>query len=413
MQEAKMIMEAQNKFGWKQWRKFFNDIHLWLGIASGIVLFIVCLTGTIYTFKQEVEELFAPSLYKVNPTEGSIALPTDELAQKVAQETGGQVTSISIPQDKKKSYSISVKTSENERRGTSYFVNQYTAEVLGVQDASVSDFFLTVMKLHRWLLIEGDTGKIIVGISTIIFIFLTLTGMVIWFPIKLKNWKQGLKIKMNANWKRINHDLHNTLGFYSFFLLLIMGLTGLCWSFGWYKDGLSKIMGSEVFGARREKPMTSIVPEHLEDAKVMSISHYIAVTDSLLPYPGNYRISIPSSPEGSVSVTKSKNGFFAIASSDRVQIDQYSGLPLKVERYSDKALNEQIVSLIRPLHTGEVMGMFSKILYFLACLFATSLPVTGTIIWINKLKKKKKKRGKKLYKKNSIRNDKQEAVLAE
>lgn len=403
-------MVAQKQSGWRQWRKLFNDIHLWLGIASGLVLFVVCLTGTIYTFKQETEELFAPSLYKVTATEGSVALPTDELVQKVAHTTGGQIASIAISQDAKRSYSVSVKTSEKDRRGTAHFVNQYTGEILGVQEGGVSAFFLTVMKLHRWLLIEGDTGKIIVGISTIIFIFLTLTGMVIWFPIKLKNWKQGLKVKTTANWKRINHDLHNTLGFYSFILLLIMGLTGLCWSFGWYKDGLSKVMGAEVFGSRREKPMTSIVPENPEATKVMSISQYMAVADSILPYEGNYRISLPSSPEGAATVTKSKNGFFALAASDRVQIDQYSGLPLKVDKFSDKALNEQIVALIRPLHTGEIMGMFSKILYFLACLFATSLPVTGTIIWINKLKKKRT--SDKNRKRSSMKQPKEEAVLA-
>lgn len=97
--------------------------------------------------------------------------------------------SVAIPEDPKRSYSVNVKTSEKERRGTAYFVNQYTGEILGTPEEGVSEFFLTVMKLHRWLLIEGDTGKIIVGISTIIFVFLTLTGMVIWFPIKLKNWK--------------------------------------------------------------------------------------------------------------------------------------------------------------------------------------------------------------------------------
>lgn len=405
---------AQKQSGWKKWRKFFNDIHLWLGIASGLVLFVVCLTGTIYTFKKEVEELSAPALYKIKADKESVALPTDELVKKVAQETGGQVMSITVPENPKRSYSVNVKTPESGRRGTAYFVNQYTGEILGTPAKGVSEFFLTVMKLHRWLLIEGDTGKIIVGISTIIFVLLTLTGMVVWFPIKLRNWKQGLKIKTNANWKRINHDLHNTLGFYSFILLLIMGLTGLCWSFGWYKDGLSKVMGAEVFGGRREKPMNSMVPDN-PDPKVLSISEYIAIADSLLPYEGNYRISIPSSPEGAASVSKSKNGFFAIASSDRVQIDQYSGLPLKVDKFSDKPLNEQVVALIRPLHTGEVMGMFSKILYFLACLFATSLPVTGTIIWINKLKKKKKKTTTKRKPKANVRKraPEEEVVLAE
>ncbi|HXS57859.1 MAG TPA: hypothetical protein VN726_17115, partial [Hanamia sp.] len=41
---------------------------------------------------------------------------------------------------------------------------------------------------------------------------------------------------------------------------------------------------------------------------------------------------------------------------------------------------------------GSIYGMFTKLLYFFACLIATTLPVTGTIIWINKLKKKKKRK---------------------
>jgi len=55
----------------------------------------------------------------------------------------------------------------------------------------------------------------------------------------------------------------------------------------------------------------------------------------------------------------------------------------------------QIASLIKPIHTGQIFGTFSKIIYFIACLIATSLPITGTIIWLNKLKKKRKRKLKK------------------
>ena len=111
-----------------------------------------------------------------------------------------------------------------------------------------------------------------------------------------------------------------------------------------------------------------------------------------MPYDGNIRINMPADSTGSVVVSKHKKGFFALSASDKVQLDQYTGEPLKVEMFADKALNEQIVSQIKPLHLGEIYGTFSKILYFMACLVATSLPVTGTIIWINKLKKKPKKK---------------------
>ncbi|WP_299826400.1 PepSY-associated TM helix domain-containing protein [uncultured Pontibacter sp.] len=399
-------------------RKLFNDVHLWLGIASGLVLFVVCLTGTIYTFKDEVEEFMAPEKYTVEVPANAQPMAPSILIAKLEQELKGNVVSISIPEDKSSTYSVGVapaKGPEGDKRAeggpkgkggekgkqgkggekgkgegsggrpATYYVNPYTGQVVGTPESATAAFFSTIMKLHRWLLIEGDAGKIIVGASTIIFTFLVLTGLVLWFPVKRKNWKQGLKIKTNAKWKRVNHDLHNTLGFYSSILLLIMALTGLCWSFEWYRHGLSSVMGSEVFKGRKEKPATIAAAP-----TTATTEDYIQQANLLLPYAGDLRVSLPADDTTAVVIQKSKTGFFALAASDKVQLNKHNAEPLKVDKFSDKALNEQVVSLIKPLHLGNVYGTFSKILYFIACLVATSLPITGTLIWINKLRKKKK-----------------------
>ena len=71
-------------------------------------------------------------------------------------------------------------------------------------------------------------------------------------------------------------------------------------------------------------------------------------------------------------------------------LDQYTAGVLKVDIFKDKPFNERVSGSIKALHLGDVYGMFTKIIYFLACLIATTLPVTGTLIWINKLKKKRK-----------------------
>ncbi|MBB6609888.1 PepSY domain-containing protein [Pontibacter sp. Tf4] len=388
-------------------RKLFNDVHLWLGIASGLVLFIVCLTGTIYTFRADIEQLLEPEKYSVDVPAIAQPIPTDELIARLEQEQPGKVVSLEIPAAKEESYKVSIappapekpagkpgakaegKGGEGGPRPTTYFVNPYTGDVLGTTEGPASEFFGTVMKMHRWLLMGDSVGRIIVGVSTIIFAILCLTGIVLWWPKKLRNWKQGLKIKTSGNWKRINHDLHNTFGFYSFILLLIMALTGLCWSFEWYREALGKVMGAEVFKGRKEKPMATFAGA---DAATLSTGDFVARANKLLPYEGNLRISLPDNNTTAIVVTKSKAGFMALNASDKVQLDQHNGLPLKVDIFAEKPLNEQIVSLIKPLHLGDVYGTFSKILYFLACLVATSLPVTGTIIWINKLKKKGKKK---------------------
>lgn len=401
-------------------RKFIGDIHLWLGIASGLILFIVCLTGTIYTFKDEITRFLNREVYHVVPKAGQQLIPVDQLIAQISRETKSRVTAVTIPnnpqeawtfatqpvkikkelakkprQDRKEGKSGEGKAGGHGRnRGTNYLVNPYTGEIQGTTQHASSQFFLIMMQAHRWLLIEGGVGKMIVGVATLIFLILEISGLVLWAPAKWKQmkkwkmWKPGFTIK-TSNWKRFNHDLHNTLGFYSFILLTIMALTGLCWSFEWYRDGVSNVMGAKVFGGRNEKFPGSELKG--QNRRSLEIADYIALANAQLSYKGDVRISLPADEAASAVVYKNKTGFFAPAATDKVVIDQYSGELIKVDRFGDKPLNERIVASIKPLHLGDIYGTFSKILYFIGCLIATSLPVTGTIIWINKLKKKSKK----------------------
>lgn len=377
-------------------RKLFNDIHLWLGIGSGLILFLVCLSGTLYTFRSEIEELLEPEKYEVVVPENGERLRTEEIIERAGSQTGGVVYSVEIPVDKSKTYRLNIKKSPEERRGTNYMVDPYTAEVKGSAEGPATGFFMSMFRLHRWLLLDQETGRPIVGAATIIFAFLILTGLVLWWPKKIKNWKQGLKVKTDANWKRVNHDLHNTLGFYTFPLLLVMCLTGLCWSFNWYRDGLSSVLGTKVFGGRGEQPLKSDVPEDSRSVTPLPLASFIHTAGEVLPYDGDYRISLPDTIDAAVVIHKSRNDFFAVSAADKIYFDRYSGEVLKLEKFSDKPLNVQIAASVKPLHTGEFYGTFSKILYFVSCLIATTLPVTGTIIWINKLKKKSKKAGKNI-----------------
>lgn len=65
---------------WPKVRKFFNDIHLWGGLISGLVVFVVCLTGTIYVYNTEIREASLSSYYKV--ADKGDRLPADVLLEK-------------------------------------------------------------------------------------------------------------------------------------------------------------------------------------------------------------------------------------------------------------------------------------------------------------------------------------------
>ena len=401
---------------WPKLRKLLNDVHLWIGLPSGIIVFIICLTGTIYVFNTEIRELSSPELYKVEKAFNAQRLSADELISTVSSETGGQVISIKIPADPTRSYVLTVSKPEEPTGNTApsasekpstpspriqYWVNPYSGKILGssADKNSVFDFMQLIFSLHRWLLLDrieepliGELpnkklGSYISGTATILFTLGVITGIIIWFPQKIRNWKQGLKIKWNANWKRVNHDIHNSLGFYSCIFLFMMGITGPQWSFEWYKTGLRKTLGTYQPADAPKLEMPKSDTSSMNGINSVSFTEYIRSVDKVLDYTGDLTITMPADSSEAVLVNKTKTGFFAPVAADKIYLDQYTSSLIKTEVFSEKPFNERISNSIKALHVGDVYGKFSKIIYFLACLIATSLPITGTLIWINKMNK--------------------------
>jgi uncharacterized iron-regulated membrane protein len=162
-----------------------------------------------------------------------------------------------------------------------------------------------------------------------------------------------------------------------------MGLTGPQWSFEWYRTGLQKTLGTyKPKDAPKEKMPKSAIRENQTGLVTLSIADYIKEAGKALTYNGNYTITLPADSTATTVISKIKLGFFAPAAGDRLTIDQYSGKILKADIFKDKPFNERIAGSIKAIHVGNVYGTFTKIIYFLACLIATSLPVTGTMILV-------------------------------
>lgn len=409
-----MTNSTKQKTTWQKTRKFFNDIHLWTGLISGIIIVAVCLSGTIYTYNTELREWSAPHLHQVDQPDNATRMPADLIIEKVSKAAGGRVSAISIPNDPNRTYQLTVRSEgDNSRSGTSYYVNPYNGEITGdsKEKSSVGEWMGYMFSLHRWLLLDkieepliGELpnrtlGSYITGTATILFTLGVLTGIIIWVPQKVKNWKQGLKIKWGGSWKRTNHDLHNSLAFYSMIILFLMGITGPQWSFPWYRTALQKTLGTyKEAPARNEAQDNQKASEPNQDhatpapAVLLNIKNYLAEADLVLPYSGDYRVSLPETADTPVEISKNRVGFFAPAAGDKVTLNASTAEVLSTDIFRDKPFNERVAGSIKALHLGNIYGQFSKLLYFLACLIATSLPITGTIIWLNKMKKKKQKK---------------------
>ena len=394
---------------WKSIRQFLNDIHLYAGLTCGLIVIAVCLTGTIYVYNTEIREFFDSERYFVEK-EGK-AIPLDELRSTLETQYSSQVVGCQVFGQEGRTLQFSLKK-PGEENSITYFVNPYSGEVVAdnANKTPTETFMGYLFSTHRWLLLDKvetpilhsmsnqDLGRLINGIATSLFLLGVLTGIFLWLPKKAKNWKQGLTVKWSGNWKRINHDLHNTLAFYSLIALFIMAVTGPFWSFGWYKTGWQKTW--DTYQAPKEEPKANSAQETepIQDslpqptAPVVSLDELLAMANQQLPYQGNVRFTLPEDAEGDIGVSKSRIGFFARAGADQLKV-----IPAMLEvketiLFGELPVRQQIGKSVKSLHTGEIFGQLTKFLWFIACAVATSLPITGTLIWWNKRSKKGKKK---------------------
>lgn len=231
-----------------------------------------------------------------------------------------------------------------------------------------------------------EIGEIITGCSCLIFVFMLISGLVLWWPKKAKHLKQRLTVKWRASFKRVNWDFHSTFGFYTFLFLLIIALTGLTWSFKWFENGMYFIANGTT-----EKPSPKVENPTKIDPQLDKTAFYQNLyrkTDSIFPYKGNIQIRMPADTINSILVLKENLEFNIPNQSSAIYFDKYTGKDIEIRPYESFSRGDKLKRLVYPIHTGSIYGYPTKILAFIVCLFAVTLPVTGLLIWLGKKKKK-------------------------
>lgn len=401
-------------------KKIFRKIHLWLSVPFGLIITLVCFSGAILVFENEVNEWFRRDLYYVETVKES-PLPMDKLLEKVATTLPDSVsvTGVSISSDPGRAYQVSL----SKPRRASLYVDQYTGEVKGKSERS--GFFMFMFRMHRWLLDSMNPGnegifwgKMIVGVSTLLLVFVLISGIVIWWPRTRKALKNSLKITATKGWRRFWYDLHVAGGMYALIFLLAMALTGLTWSFPWYRTAFYKVFGVEVqqraaqgheqksdaqkrdtkLAAHREKKREgnevqkgerSGRPENNHSDMYSVTSPFVywqEIYDKLGRQNPEYKqISISS---GTASV--SFNRFGNQRASDRYSFNTDNGEFTETSLYQHQDKSGKIRGWIYSVHVGNWGGMFTRILTFIAALLGTALPLTGYYLWIKRLIKVRK-----------------------
>lgn len=224
-------------------KKIIGTLHLWLGLASGLVVFIVSVTGCLYAFQDEIQD--ATQSYRFVEAQNKAFLPPSVLA-KIAQKQ--------LPNKQIHAVAFGSKTDAAAVEFFHYeptyyygvYINPYTGKVLKVSNLNAG-FFRFVLDGHYYLWLPPAIGQPVVASFTLVFVVMLVSGIVLWWPKNKSAAKQRFKFswKNTTQWKRKNYDLHNILGFYASFIVLLLALTGLIWGFQWFASSVYWRLGGD------------------------------------------------------------------------------------------------------------------------------------------------------------------------
>lgn len=384
-------------------RSISLTIHRWVGLVTGLIVFIVCLTGLIWSLKLNgwVGQYNLPHEYQSD----RMIAPSQAVSYASTVVPGTFPTSLSY----ERNGAVEVTYSQGDTT-TIVRLAPGTGKVIDTEQQAGIDFWKFIGAGHFSLWLPYQIGRIIVGYATLLFFLTLLSGLVLWLP---KN-RKGLGVALLPKWRRSTplsrrvYDLHNSLGFYATLVLICISLTGMVWAVDWWGKGLYQLTS----GGQNEIPWQLATSDTTTTAATMPQSAATAQlfkqTDSVFvkllhsyPQAKAFLISLPDTAVKSSSLAITiQSDKLVYYDADRLSFDRYTMREIHVEgpyqgRYQDKNFADKLRRMNYDIHVGGIGGQLGRILVFIATFIGMTLPLTGFWLYYNRWRKKRKATNRK------------------
>jgi uncharacterized iron-regulated membrane protein len=375
------------------------QVHSIVGLVLALVLTLIGVTGAVLSFEDEIQAGLNAALTHVEPRNAPLLSPDELIARLQATTSFGQVASVTLARDPTAAVRIRFARNEDRSRPSSLYVDPYDGRVLGHPVGE--DFFWTVQRLHRWLLLPGDNkgyGRPITGIVAIGLIAMLISGLVLRWPHRPGSLKVWLKLNLRLHGRGLHRSLHSVVGTWVMLIYLVIVLSGLWWSFDWYKTGViwlfarapaasepmkakadSKAPGK---AARVERPNAGTAPAPQLDRA------WAALRQDRGDNFDSARLTLPSGGEPIIRVrawlTAERDG-----RRDEFKIDAATGAIVSRELYADKTTGERMLSRMFDIHSGSILGWPGKLVFMLAAVSMPLFAVTGLLLYLSRRRHKR------------------------
>jgi len=362
------------------------QIHSILGLAAALVLALMGITGAIMSFEDEIQAGLNTTLARVAPRADAPLAPAELVARLQADPENGKVAAITLSRDPAAALRVRFARGEDGGRPSSVLVDPYDGRVLGT--VSGEAFFATVRRLHRWLLLPGDgngAGRQITGAAVLGLVVLLITGLVLRWPRRAGSVALWLKPQLALSGRGLHRSLHTVIGTWVLPVYVVMALTGLSYSYGWYKDGLVFLLAP----ASPAAPMPAKEPrdrrsDSRQEAKPVALD---LVWATVLRETGDRFATVQLTlPAGAGTAVRVRSWLHDATDGarDEFRIDGATGRLLAAERYAEKSAGERVLARLLDIHRGDILGWPGRIVFMLAAALMPLFAVTGALLYLSR-----------------------------
>jgi uncharacterized iron-regulated membrane protein len=200
-------------------RSLWLRLHRWFALGLGWILILAGLTGTLLIIGQPLDRMAHPELFQARTTHAQQAAALTPILARAHEEFGSKATlRFRLPQETQDSLWLRVQAAN--WRGTIY-LDPVTGQEQG-RRGETEGFVNTLFKLHSTLLLDAN-GKAILAWTTLAYVLLLLTGVILWWP---KRWPGNWRIELNKSLVRALFDMHRIGGVIMGLLIAVSVVTG-------------------------------------------------------------------------------------------------------------------------------------------------------------------------------------------
>ncbi|MGH8044369.1 MAG: PepSY domain-containing protein, partial [Stenotrophomonas sp.] len=247
-------------------------------------------------------------------------------------------------------------------------------------------FFAFVEDLHRRL-VSGDRGRLVTGSCAIALVFFCLSGLYMRWPRRWWHWRTWLAVEWTRSGRSFLWSLHSVVGTWVLPVYLMIALTGLWWSFGWYRDGVTAVL----VGERSEPADAKAAAGPLDLEKVQATLYAL---DGVRR--GSIDLRFPAKPGKPLTARVRGSDAEHDRAQDIVQLDPVSGARLQYEPYAGKDVGGKVVVSMFALHSGSFFGLPGRVIVMVSSLCMLVFFVTGWMLYLDRRRRKREVRAARL-----------------